>query len=226
MPEHANVHAALCGAQAEFAPAVKASKNPAFKSMYADLQSCIEAVGPALNRHGIAYFWDAVQGDNGQWVVECHLVHAATTTAITCAWPVIIDKANAQGFASGSTYARRYSLMAVTGLAPEDDDGNAASQSPAKPSVPPQVAQARAQANALVARAREALEHGEDAWLLNHVLTLTPAVRNELAVQLTPAQIGYLRTLKERDSMTNASPLRDTPERMSQDEIPNGGLPE
>jgi len=201
MPDHANVHAALCAAQADFAPAVKASKNPAFKSMYADLQSCIEAVGPALNKHGIAYYWDAVQGDGGQWRVECHLVHAATTTAITCAWPVITDKPNAQGFASGSTYARRYSLMAVTGLAPEDDDGNAAaSQNHAKPSVPPQVAQARAEANKLVARCRQAFDHGEDAWLLNHVLTLTPAVRNELAAQLTPKQIGYLRALKERDA--------------------------
>jgi hypothetical protein len=197
MPDHANVHAALCAAQAEFAPAVKNSNNPAFRSKYADLQSCIEAVGPALNKHGIAYYWDAIQ-DEGQWVVECHLVHAATTTAITCAWPVIIDKANAQGFASGSTYARRYSLMAVTGLAPEDDDGNAAaSQNHAKPSVPPQVAQARAQANALVARVREALAHGEDAWLMDHVVSAAPAVRAAIADQLTPEQVDYLRGLKD-----------------------------
>jgi hypothetical protein len=197
MSDHANVHAALCAAQAEFAPAVKASKNPAFKSMYADLQSCIEAVGPALNKHGIAYYWDAVQGEGGQWSVECHLVHAATTTAITCAWPVITDKPNAQGFASGSTYARRYSLMAVTGLAPEDDDGNAASQSPAKVAVPPQVAQARAQANAIVARVREALAHGEDAWLMDHVVSAAPAVRAAIADQLKPEQVDYLRGLKD-----------------------------
>jgi hypothetical protein len=197
MSDHANVHAALCAAQAEFAPAVKASKNPAFKSMYADLQSCIEAVGPALNKHGIAYLWNAVQGEERQWSIECHLVHAATTTAITCAWPVIIDKPNAQGFASGSTYARRYSLMAVTGLAPEDDDGNAASQSPAKVAVPPQVAQARAQANALVARVREALAHGEDAWLMDHVVSAAPAVRAAIADQLKPEQVDYLRGLKD-----------------------------
>jgi hypothetical protein len=201
MPEHANVHAALCAAQAEFAPAVKNSKNPAFKSMYADLQSCIEAVGPALNRHGIAYYWDAVQGEEGQWSVECHLVHAATTTSITCAWPVITDKPNAQGFASGSTYARRYSLMAVTGLAPEDDDGNAAaSQNDAKPSVPPQVAQARAEADKIVARCRQALDHGEDAWLLNNVVSLAPAVRAAVAEHLLPGQVEYLRRLKERDA--------------------------
>jgi hypothetical protein len=209
MPEHANIHAALCAAQSEFAPAVKASKNAAYKSTYADLQSCIEAVGPALNKHGIAYLWNAVQGEEGQWSIECHLVHAATTTSITCAWPVITDKPNAQGFASGSTYARRYSLMAVTGLAPEDDDGNAASQRPGKDddgnaasqipveaAVPPQVAQARDQANALMARVREALAHGEDAWLMDHVVSAAPAVRVAIADQLKPEQVDYLRGLK------------------------------
>jgi len=41
------------------------------------------------------------------------------------------DKHNAQGYGSALTYARRYSLMAACGIAPEDDDGNAATKAPA-----------------------------------------------------------------------------------------------
>ena len=44
-----------------------------------------------------------------------------------------------QGLGSAITYARRYALMAIVGLAPEDDDGNKAAESPA-----PRVAQKQA----------------------------------------------------------------------------------
>jgi hypothetical protein len=37
-------------------------------------------------------------------------------------------KQDPQGYGSALTYARRYSLMAACGIAPEDDDGNAASK--------------------------------------------------------------------------------------------------
>jgi hypothetical protein len=38
-------------------------------------------------------------------------------------------KHDAQGFGSALSYARRYSLMAACGIAPEDDDGNQATKS-------------------------------------------------------------------------------------------------
>jgi hypothetical protein len=44
-------------------------------------------------------------------------------------------KNDAQGFGSALSYARRYSLMAACGIAPEDDDGNAATKT-----APPQAA--------------------------------------------------------------------------------------
>jgi hypothetical protein len=37
-------------------------------------------------------------------------------------------KHDAQGYGSALTYARRYSLMAACGIAPEDDDGQATSK--------------------------------------------------------------------------------------------------
>jgi hypothetical protein len=41
-------------------------------------------------------------------------------------------KHDPQGYGSALTYARRYSLMAACGIAPEDDDGNAGSKKPPK----------------------------------------------------------------------------------------------
>ena len=43
------------------------------------------------------------------------------------------SKQDAQGYGSALTYARRYSLMATCGIAPEDDDGNAASRRAPQP---------------------------------------------------------------------------------------------
>ena len=42
------------------------------------------------------------------------------------------SKQDPQGYGSALTYARRYSLMSACGIAPEDDDGNAASKAQAK----------------------------------------------------------------------------------------------
>jgi hypothetical protein len=48
---------------------------------------------------------------------------------LECRVPLIIGKNDMQGFGSAVTYARRYGLMAMAGIAPEDDDGNAAAAS-------------------------------------------------------------------------------------------------
>jgi hypothetical protein len=54
-PKHKNVYTALAAAQLEFGAVTKGSVNPAFKSRYADLSDVVEAVAPALSRHGIAF---------------------------------------------------------------------------------------------------------------------------------------------------------------------------
>ena len=47
------ISAALVKAQKEFGPALKSSTNPHFRSKYADLAACVEAVIDALNNNGI-----------------------------------------------------------------------------------------------------------------------------------------------------------------------------
>lgn len=125
---------ALVKAQKQFQPALKTSTNPHFRSNYADLSACVEAVIDALNANGIYLLqknYDCADGvmvetvfvhESGE-MLECGIVH----------FPAV--KKDPQGYASALTYARRYSLMASCGIAPEDDDGNAASKPVPKISV-------------------------------------------------------------------------------------------
>lgn len=125
------VASAFVKAQKEFGPALKSSTNPHFKSRYADLSSCIEAVIDALNANGIALMQRVSPSENGV-IVETVFVHESGEMINCGQLHVPAVKQDAQGYGSALTYARRYSLMAACGIAPEDDDGNAASKHPVK----------------------------------------------------------------------------------------------
>lgn len=128
MTDHKNVYAALAAAQAEMGKALKDSSNPAFKSRYADLASVMDACMPALGKHGIAVFQPTFDDDTGRYVktVFAHV----SGDMIECRVPLIVTKNDMQGYGSAVTYARRYGLMGMAGIAPEDDDGNAAAKAP------------------------------------------------------------------------------------------------
>ena len=132
MTDHKNVYAALAAAQAEMGKALKDSSNPAFKSKYADLASVMDACMPALGKHGIAVFQPTFDDETGRYVktVFAHV----SGEMIECRVPLIVNKNDMQGYGSAVTYARRYGLMGMAGIAPEDDDGNAAAKSPPKES--------------------------------------------------------------------------------------------
>lgn len=122
---HKTLYSALAAAQAEMGRAVKDSANPAFKSKYADLASVMDACMPALTRHGIAVLQPAFDDDSGRYV-KTIFVHGESGESVECRVPLIVGKNDMQGYGSASTYARRYGLMGMAGIAPEDDDGNAA----------------------------------------------------------------------------------------------------
>lgn len=103
----------------------KASTNPAFKSKYADLAAVVEAVVPALNAVGVGVLqFPTFDGDMAG--VTTTLLHESGSS-VTSTLLLRPSKSDPQGVGSATTYARRYSLLAITGAAPEDDDGNAAS---------------------------------------------------------------------------------------------------
>jgi len=126
--QHKNVYVALAQAQAEMGPLVKGSVNPAFKSKYADLADLTAAVREPLTRNGLSFYHSMVLGDRD--LMRTSLVHGESDTRIDCDVPLIVDRNNMQGMKSATTYAKRIGLESVTGIAPEDDDGNAAAKSP------------------------------------------------------------------------------------------------
>ena len=120
-----NIASALVRAQRGFAPALKTSTNPHFRSKYVDLAGCIEAVVDALNAAGIALIQRTFE-DNTGVTVETVFVHESGEMMECGKLHVPASKQDPQGYGSALTYARRYSLMAAAGIAPEDDDGNGA----------------------------------------------------------------------------------------------------
>lgn len=122
-----NIATALVKAQKAFGPALKSSTNPHFKSRYADLSACVEAVIEGLNSAGIALIQRTSEDLNGV-TVETVFIHESGEMLECGKLHVPASKQDPQGYGSALTYARRYSLMAACGIAPEDDDGNAASR--------------------------------------------------------------------------------------------------
>lgn len=121
----------LSSAMANFAVAlngaVKDTANPFFKSKYADLSSVTDAIKAALGKTGLSYV--QVSHDvNGGVAIETVILHASGEWLSTGAVSVPASKQDAQGYGSALTYARRYSLAMAFGVAPEDDDGNAAAK--------------------------------------------------------------------------------------------------
>jgi hypothetical protein len=127
------ISAALVKAQKAFGPALKSSQNPHFKSRYADLSACVEAVVEALNDNGIALTQRTHATDAQGVEVETVLVHESGEEMSFGRLFVPCTKNDAQGYGSAITYARRYHLQTALGLAPEDDDGNAASRPADRP---------------------------------------------------------------------------------------------
>jgi hypothetical protein len=122
-----NISTALVKAQKAFGPALKTATNPHFRSRYADLSACVEAVIEGLNGAGIALVQRTSEDTTGV-TVETVFIHESGEMLECGKLHVPAAKQDPQGYGSALTYARRYSLMAACGIAPEDDDGNAATR--------------------------------------------------------------------------------------------------
>jgi len=119
------ISAAFVKAQQKFGPAIKNAKS--HQNKYADLGSCFDAVIDAFHTNNIAVVQQTHESIEGV-VVETIFLHESGEQISGGKLFVPYTKKDAQGFGSALTYARRYSLMASCGLAPEDDDGKRASE--------------------------------------------------------------------------------------------------
>jgi hypothetical protein len=150
---------ALAKAQGELPGAKKDANNTFFKSKYADLASTVEALRASFPKHGLSYVQAVTTTERGGGC-ETMLMHSSGEW-IRGSEPfdLPVNKADAQGFGSAITYARRYSLAAICGVAPEDDDGNAAAA--AKPTPVQKVA---ALDNKILPRAIPANIEGQELY--------------------------------------------------------------
>lgn len=136
------IHEAFCAAQLKIGGARKTATNPHFKSKYADLKECFNACSDILNECGIHISQPTMQ-EGDLFVIRTILTHTSGESMQDFGVPIVGwqgAKNPAQAFGSGQTYARRYGLCGMVGIAPEDDDGQSLTQDKPKAItyIPPQ----------------------------------------------------------------------------------------
>ncbi len=125
---------ALVAAQKAMGAVIKNANNPHLKSKYADLGSVLDACQAAFHSHGFAILQPPGKDEHGQYV-ETVLAHESGERFASRVY-LVIGKNDMQGVGSAITYARRYGLLSMAGLAPEDDDGEA-TKAPKREAPPP-----------------------------------------------------------------------------------------
>lgn len=132
MSGHKTLAEALVAVQAELPKIAKAetADTGKYTYSYADLPSITDALLPLLTVHGLSWTCAPTLDDQGRFVLEYRLTHTSGEQ-VGGGYPLPTGGTpQAQG--SAITYARRYALCAVTGVAPDDDDDGAAAEAAAR----------------------------------------------------------------------------------------------
>lgn len=103
----------------------KGSTNPHFKNSYADLNTVLGALRPALQEAGVLLMQAPVSAPDGMLALATILSTADERIEFVATTP--LQKDDPQGVGSAITYLRRYSLVSIFALEAVDDDGEAAS---------------------------------------------------------------------------------------------------
>lgn len=122
-----NIYERLTQVRAMVGSVSKSAKNPFFKSSYADLNSVMKTLAPALVEANIIYtqYPSIVDGAD---VLTTELVNTTSPEdRIVSHTRLVLAKNDMQAYGSAITYSRRYALISMFGLEAVDDDGNVAS---------------------------------------------------------------------------------------------------
>lgn len=187
--------AALAAFQAELPAVTKDAQGQVGnqKTRYADLASIAEAAYPKLAEHGLSYLTKPTL-DDGAFILRYALLHVGGHRE-NGDYPLPAS-ANSQQMGSAITYARRYCLLAVTGIAPKDDDDDGAKGSEVQTTVLPRAARTR---GATERKTAEEVRAEEDPWT-----TAAPAPEVERVTDAAWIE-GFRRRIEQADS---ASVLR------------------
>lgn len=133
-----SIVAALVKAQAQFPriPKDNTADTGQYKYDYADLAALLDAVRPILAANGLCVLQPVGTRGGDAWAVT-HLAHESGEWCESICVMPSSDRV-CQKMGSAMTYARRYGLQGMLGLAPEsDDDGAAASEKKPAPAPAP-----------------------------------------------------------------------------------------
>lgn len=119
---------ALAKAQGEVTAAIEDKTNPHFKTSYSSLNSVWKACRNSTSKNGLA-ITQLMTGSNEQLVLVSILMHSSGQW-IKSILPISSVKATPQALGSAITYMRRYSLAALVGVAPEEDDDGEEAEEP------------------------------------------------------------------------------------------------
>ncbi len=123
---------ALFAAQGEMRGVIMHGNNPHFRSRYATLENVTDTIRPVLQSHGVLFMQSPGSvNENGVMDLTTWFIHAESGEIFSSVLGVPLNKRDPQGFGSAITYACRYSLMALLGLPPVDDDGEDAGRAEA-----------------------------------------------------------------------------------------------
>lgn len=120
----AELATALAVAQGAIEGAAKDSSNPFFKSSYADLASVWDAIRCPLSANGLSIV-QMPSAEGAKVTITTLLLHKSGQW-ISSDLTLTAKEDAPQAIGSAITYARRYALQSVAGVAPEDDDGERA----------------------------------------------------------------------------------------------------
>lgn len=129
------LYEALSRAQGKVENAKKLSKNPHFKSNYADLATIWDVIREPLTSEGLSVLQLPCEAPAGMVGLRTTVGHKSGQCISEQFFLGLKDSSNPQQVGSALTYMKRYALLGVAGIASEDDDGNAATGRPS-PAVP------------------------------------------------------------------------------------------
>ena len=198
---------ALSKTQSILKGAIKDSSNSFFKNKYADLASVWDACREPLAANGLSVVQMPCNDTPDSVALETILMHTSGQW-ISSVFSMPVSKHDAQAVGSAITYARRYALAAVVGIAPEDDDGNLASgkSETAKPAYSKPVAVIKetvAEIKESVAEIKPVAMKGSGQW----AISVTPLPDGTMADWISIAYEASLISLEMAQTQSDCKTL-------------------
>lgn len=115
-----SIHSSLIAVAKEVANPIKTAENPHFRSKFAPLCDMATYLRPVLAKHGLVVVQTTDVGEYGPCLITT--IYAEDGSNVSGKYPLEPVKKDPQGYAGAMTFARRYALMAILGIAGDDDD--------------------------------------------------------------------------------------------------------